>query len=288
MNKPIKPGRPARGSENEMVLRELKTRTLTIFSNDESQTRNQVYEELLRQCEKTALYEAAVNFKQGVGRTLTAKPSTEEIAKYRDYTWPASHEGVGALPWEAAAIGLAIKKEREGQGKRAPSMRLVRWAFHLAQSAPDLAWTSADTERGSFGGHTVARHAEMLAVADLMNPSPLGRGLLLGLLYPPGIPDENKVSPVEAVEELLMWAPWKSEKAEIMYSLKSKKRNRAPIGMLLKGPGGNTPIPANAIKEMGLDPDNLPDLDGKTTTGAPEGSTPQAPRSKGVPRNEKS
>ena len=242
--RPIRSGRPAKGSQAEAEIRELDEVVYAISCQHPEYTVARVHQALVEKFENTPLYDHAVDYFRGVGRALKAfkdpnspkykgdSPATKQ--QYRHYEWPASHAD-GALPWEATDIGLAIQARQI----EPPTVRQIKWAHHLTLSAPDLPWFRPD--EFVWGGMDewnvqylsgLLEFYELIIQMESTDPSEEPRAThSRGLSYYSPEPEEEqyeRASFYEVVADYLRWKPWTSVERYRDYIGNSTVRTRGP------------------------------------------------------------
>lgn len=141
------------------------------------------------------------------------------------YSWPSSHMD-GDVPWEAATMALQIARSRQRKILKPPTLRQIRWAYWLHQSAPDCPITSyvKETEEDfyQFEGYdyklrwNIETVSEQLAKTEDMRPVHTMRPLTMSnspvMIMESDAHKIGAVSFLKVVEQWLMWAPWRSVK----------------------------------------------------------------------------
>ena len=155
-----------------------------------------------------------------------------EKAHWRRYTWPGAHKG-GTLPWEAGVIGVAIKKAMAKVGKF-PTISHISWAFRLSVVAPGMPLVDGEWN--------------VMDIAQQLSAHEQAQGV--GVWYP-AVPEDQRITFEAYVDDLLIWAPWKDEKAAVLYQTNNTFHHRKPLGFLISG------TPARAKEELGVTEESI-------------------------------
>ena len=162
------------------------------------------------------------------GRTLArwikefdGKPEVEKAA-YALYSWPGSHQ-TGAVPWEAQRIGRFIKDLVSTEG-RTPTVRVVRWAYNLTLAAPGMPWyVEPNLDKSRFCVYHVARH---LAAHEAGHA-----GGDMGTLWHMSIPEDQQLSYVQVVDDLLTRQLWREDTPPHELEMHRGVERYGPIGI---------------------------------------------------------
>jgi hypothetical protein len=169
-------------------------------------------------------------------------PAEADRAIFRNYRWPDAHV-TGMLPWEAAEIGLAIKRI---MAPRVPTVRHIRWAHRLKVAAPDMPLFIPIRSGDEGNMWCINTVAITLAAHEVANG--------VGVFYAPSVPEAEQLTYAEVVEDMLIAAPWQDQQEARRYLALNKTRQRGPIGLVM-WPGFAAP-PA-AMAELGFSQEEI-------------------------------
>ena len=147
----------------------------------------------------------------------------------RTYVWPDSHEN-GALPWEAAEVGLRLCRTRPDFNE--PVMvGEVKWAYWLYCSAPDMpfeldpAWMKDPRRLGHQQAYWCIQNvAGQLYASEKMRDKSL-------VMWTWGQTKESRKEFIEVVADYLLWKPWVSQESFEHYIANSCVQPLGPIGV---------------------------------------------------------
>lgn len=137
--------------------------------------------------------------------------SPEEKVQYQEFSWPGSME-CGELPWAASSAALELLGLRHQWNHGRPSIRLVRWFWHVTQAAPDLPllpivppWPADSKEIDPPGRYDIACHLSAWEAGTKA-------------------PQWHK----SGIEAYLAYAPWRSDLHKSKYHL--ARQTKSPQG----------------------------------------------------------
>jgi len=171
---------------------------------------------------------------------LENNPDPIQRAMYRHYHWPESHQS-GVVPWEAQRIARFIKRY---YGERKLTVRVVTWAYRLTQAAPDMPWyLPADDPKARFSVLHIAQH---LAAHETAQGGP-------SIMWSLSVPEENRVSYAEIVDDLLDRELWKDHPMNHDVLWHRNLESRGPIAIM----GWGALASADTLAELGYLPEDI-------------------------------
>jgi hypothetical protein len=156
----------------------------------------------------------------------------DELGVYR---WPDSHRN-GALPWEAATVGVQFIRSMPGMNgvdSEPPRVGQVRWAYWLTLATTDypIPWYRPEwvKKHPLFKG-TIVPWCSLNTLARRLDT--VERASEAELIWRPHIPKEERHPYTHVIEDYLLWQPWKSAEDWDTYNSESDLRLFGPIGVI--------------------------------------------------------